>query len=197
MSDEEFLRYIESMCNTPDAGVVPAHIARLYALSGDEQQAAAWREAPLRVIRREHAALRTLVRAARERMATAEVETPKVDIPRDGERLRVTVYDGKYTVVQSANGGLHALRYGEPWRDCVGDGLILALAQAVEALRAGTEGAQAVDDALAVAWEAHVQRRWGGWTSFADVHTQSSARLVKESFAEGYRAARTQGQNDG
>lgn len=51
------------------------------------------------------------------------------------ERLRVTVYDGKYTVVQDADGRLHALRYGEEWRDCVGDGLILALAQEVETLR--------------------------------------------------------------
>jgi hypothetical protein len=51
------------------------------------------------------------------------------------DRLRITVNDGKYTVVMSQNGGLYALRYGEPWRDCIGDGLILALAQEVEELR--------------------------------------------------------------
>lgn len=51
------------------------------------------------------------------------------------ERLRVTVYDGKYTVVQAEGGGLRALRYGEEWRDCTGDGLILALAQEVAELR--------------------------------------------------------------
>lgn len=49
--------------------------------------------------------------------------------------LKVTVYNGKYTVVQEPNGRVHALRYGEPWRDCVGDGLILALAQEIESLR--------------------------------------------------------------
>ena len=47
------------------------------------------------------------------------------------EQLRVTVYDGKYTVIQDEK-GLRALRYGEEWRSCVGDGLICALAYAVD-----------------------------------------------------------------
>ena len=50
-------------------------------------------------------------------------------------RLNVTVYDGKYTVIQDERGGLRALRYREEWRDCTGDGLILALAQEVGELR--------------------------------------------------------------
>jgi hypothetical protein len=50
------------------------------------------------------------------------------------ELLRVSVYDRKYTVVQTTD-GLSALRYEEPWRDCLGDGLILALAQEVQDLR--------------------------------------------------------------
>lgn len=45
-----------------------------------------------------------------------------------GESLRVETCDGKYTVVLPDNGGLKALRYGAPWRDLVGDGLILSLA---------------------------------------------------------------------
>ncbi len=49
--------------------------------------------------------------------------------------LCVSVYDGKYTVIQNASGAVRALRYGEEWRDCCGDGLILALAQEVEELR--------------------------------------------------------------
>lgn len=40
-----------------------------------------------------------------------------------------------YTVIQDERGGLYALRRGEPWRDCCGDGLILALAQEIEELR--------------------------------------------------------------
>lgn len=46
--------------------------------------------------------------------------------------LNVTVADGKYTVQQDDAGRLTALRYGDPWRDCVGDGLICSLAYAVE-----------------------------------------------------------------
>jgi len=49
--------------------------------------------------------------------------------------LTVSVAEGKYTVVQDAEGRLTALRYGEPWRDCCGDGLIHALASEVENLR--------------------------------------------------------------
>jgi hypothetical protein len=57
--------------------------------------------------------------------------------------MRVKICDGKYTVIQHPDGGLKALRYGQPWRDCAGDGLILALALEVEELRealAKTEG---------------------------------------------------------
>lgn len=52
------------------------------------------------------------------------------------DMLRVDVADGKYTVVQDHTGRLTALRYGQPWRDCVGDGLILALAYELEEARA-------------------------------------------------------------
>lgn len=55
---------------------------------------------------------------------------------RPGEPLLdVTVADGKYRVVQEADGILYALRYGEPWRALAGDNLVLALAQEVQALR--------------------------------------------------------------
>lgn len=50
--------------------------------------------------------------------------------------LRVSVADGKYTVVQAADGSLYARRCGEVWRDLTGDNLVLALAQEVERLRA-------------------------------------------------------------
>ena len=51
------------------------------------------------------------------------------------ELLKVTVEDGKYTVIQEKSGRLMALRYGQPWRDCNGDGLIHALAYEVDELR--------------------------------------------------------------
>jgi len=49
--------------------------------------------------------------------------------------MRVDLQNGKYTVIQEPSGRLHCLRYGEPWRDCTGDGLIYSLAAEVEALR--------------------------------------------------------------
>lgn len=49
--------------------------------------------------------------------------------------MRVDLERGKYTVVMEQDGRLHALRYGEEWRDLVGDKLVLALAQEVELLR--------------------------------------------------------------
>lgn len=40
----------------------------------------------------------------------------------------VAVDGGKYTVVIVGDGGLHALRYGQPWRDLCGDNLVFNLA---------------------------------------------------------------------
>jgi hypothetical protein len=48
---------------------------------------------------------------------------------------RITVGDGKYTVTHDNGAGFRALRYGEPWRDLTGDGLVLALVQEIEELR--------------------------------------------------------------
>lgn len=49
--------------------------------------------------------------------------------------LSVTTANFKYTLIQEADGRLHTLRHGEPWRDCTGDKLILTLAQDLEAAR--------------------------------------------------------------
>ena len=51
------------------------------------------------------------------------------------EVLRITVCDGKYTVIMTKDGNLRALRYGEEWRDLVGDGMVLSLAQEIDDLR--------------------------------------------------------------
>lgn len=50
--------------------------------------------------------------------------------------LEITVGDGKYTVAQTPDGRLSALRNGEPWRDLTGDKLVLCLAQELDAARA-------------------------------------------------------------
>jgi hypothetical protein len=49
----------------------------------------------------------------------------------------INLADGKNTVQHQNGPGLRALRYGEPWRDLVGDGLVLAMAQRIDELSAG------------------------------------------------------------
>ncbi len=49
--------------------------------------------------------------------------------------LNIMIQNGKYTVIQHYNGELIALRYGFPWRELSGDGLVLGLAQEIERLR--------------------------------------------------------------
>jgi hypothetical protein len=48
---------------------------------------------------------------------------------------RIDLGGGKYSVIHNNGTELLALRYGEPWRNCCGDGLILALVQEIETLR--------------------------------------------------------------
>lgn len=47
---------------------------------------------------------------------------------------RITVCDGKYTLVMDPT-GLRALRYGEDWRDLIGDGFVMALGHEILELR--------------------------------------------------------------
>jgi multidrug resistance efflux pump len=58
------------------------------------------------------------------------------------ELLRVSVADGKYTVVQPAKGGVYAERYGDRWRELVGDGLVLSLAQELDEARTALAAAE-------------------------------------------------------
>ena len=57
--------------------------------------------------------------------------------PDDGETAdpsHLTVAEGKYTLVMDPT-NMRALRYGEPWRDLVGDGFVMALGHEIERLR--------------------------------------------------------------
>ncbi len=50
--------------------------------------------------------------------------------------MRIDIDDGHYTIVfEEATGRLYALRYGQEWRDCTGDNLLLLTAMKVERLR--------------------------------------------------------------
>ncbi len=51
------------------------------------------------------------------------------------EDMRISVDNGKYTVIIRKDGGLEALRYNEKWRDCVGDNLIFHMAYEIDELR--------------------------------------------------------------
>ena len=55
----------------------------------------------------------------------------------------VVIEDGKYTITGIETGRLEALRYGEPWRDLVGDKFVLSLAQEIQTLRAELAAANA------------------------------------------------------
>lgn len=55
----------------------------------------------------------------------------------------VVIEDGKYTIKGIETGRLEALRYGEPWRDLVGDKFVLSLAQEIQTLRAELAAANA------------------------------------------------------
>lgn len=50
------------------------------------------------------------------------------------ETTSITVADGKYTVQHENGANLRALRYGEPWRDLVGDNLVYWMACRIEEL---------------------------------------------------------------
>lgn len=56
---------------------------------------------------------------------------------------KVTVCDGKYTVLHFVKGGGKALRYGEEWnRDLTGDNLVFGLAAELMDVRAKLAGSE-------------------------------------------------------
>ena len=66
MSDDEFIAYCEAHSRTERMGFVPAHIARLLQLAGDEKQAAEFEALPVQII---SADLSNLCVAARARLS--------------------------------------------------------------------------------------------------------------------------------
>jgi len=57
--------------------------------------------------------------------------------------VKVTVCEGKYTFGQRKDGSCYALRYGDPWREDIFDGLPLAMAHRIEELKAKLKSALA------------------------------------------------------
>lgn len=52
------------------------------------------------------------------------------------DMIKVSICDGKYTIIQDASGRTNVLRYGESWRDVTGDNVILGAAYEIEKLQA-------------------------------------------------------------
>lgn len=48
---------------------------------------------------------------------------------------KIELEGGKYTIIHENGCNLRALRYGEEWRNLIGDNLVLAMAQEIEELR--------------------------------------------------------------
>lgn len=49
--------------------------------------------------------------------------------------IKIELEGGKYTIIHDNGCGLKALRYGEEWRNLVGDNLVLAMTNEIERLR--------------------------------------------------------------
>lgn len=98
------------------------------------------------------------------------MNTPREGLP---ELLRVSVGDGKYEVWQEPDGRLLATRNGQPWRDITGDGLILALVQALsQPAQVGGEAEtfrDAVFDGWAIYTELSGQDKRLTWPQVSDV----------------------------
>lgn len=113
--------------------------------------------------------------------------------------MRHDFLDGKYTVIfDEDTGRLSALRYGEPWRDLVGDGMVLAMLQRVDALQQEVDALQRridgmkTDPALAgdcaglsappetpVQAQAQAQHAWQGCDDLNKLGGQISALLLE------------------
>ncbi len=59
-------------------------------------------------------------------------------------QTRISVEDGKYIVVHDNGANLHCLRHGRPWRDLLGDGMVLALVQRIEELESQVKASQPI-----------------------------------------------------
>lgn len=64
------------------------------------------------------------------------------------DMVKVSICDGKYTIIQDASGRTSVLRHGEEWRDSTGDNVILGAAYEIQKLQ---ERIKQLEDARTVA----------------------------------------------
>lgn len=76
MGDDEFLRYCDSMADTPRCGFAPCHVARLVRLAGyDERAAAQWEARPTDVYDMDPDDIRKAVNAALAKVRAPAAES--------------------------------------------------------------------------------------------------------------------------
>ena len=92
----------------------------------------------------------------------------------DDNEFEVSVMDGKYTVVQPSNHTLHALRYGETWRDCTGDNLIFALASELNEARETIERSTNTEETYVV-----IREMSAGNESVGDMWQETKAQWAQ------------------
>ena len=96
--------------------------------------------------------------------------------------FHVSVADGKYTFVSYKNGKAEALRYGDTWRDCLGDGFILGLAQEILSLRARLEESEKkleAAEATRVAADKSIKSHWEAYKEESGEHDKTKQRATQ------------------
>lgn len=99
--------------------------------------------------------------------------------------MNIKLDGGKYTLKHDATGRLEALRFGAPWQDLTGNGLIYALAHKIEEyhetlLALSTNPHLNIDDAVyhvreseGKGWEGPSVKAWG-------VAVEKAQKLIRE-----------------
>ena len=64
------------------------------------------------------------------------------------DMVKVSICDGKYTIIQDASGRTSVLRHGEEWRDSTGDNVILGAAYEIQKLHDRIKRLEEAGDAL-------------------------------------------------
>ena len=64
------------------------------------------------------------------------------------DMVKVSICDGKYTIIQDASGRTSVLRHGEEWRDSTGDNVILGAAYEIQKLQDRIKRLEEAGDAV-------------------------------------------------
>jgi len=95
---------------------------------------------------------------------------------------RLDICDGKYTlIIDTDTGRAECLRYGEKWRDLVGDKMVLALFDELVEARARAEAAKAEAEALRAKVEQMERQKPAAWAATDETKTVVEALGMNQS----------------